>query len=221
MPLIRTPPCAVFFYFSNNGYNMTKALQLRRGTTAKNDNFTGLPGEITFDTKIKTLRVHDGETLGGFTVARADGGDLPGYFNIKDVPDEFWKNIFKKFQPEKKCTIMVKDFEGTFHSRVSEFGTFTRFPGKVIFANIALICVWEQDGYEPGDVVSAFGTDTTANPIPTIREVNYPEIGYYNGYDIYFRFEPGSLWISHKITGKTVPLDPTRWGQRLVVWLEI
>lgn len=44
---------------------MTRVLQLRRGTTAQNNNFTGLPGEITFDMDAKTVRIHDGETLGG------------------------------------------------------------------------------------------------------------------------------------------------------------
>lgn len=51
---------------------MTRVLQLRRGSTTQNDNFTGLPGEITMDTDAKTVRIHDGETLGGFALMRAD-----------------------------------------------------------------------------------------------------------------------------------------------------
>ena len=42
----------------------------RRGTTAQNDEFTGAEGEIVVDTQKHTLRVHDGETQGGFEMAR-------------------------------------------------------------------------------------------------------------------------------------------------------
>lgn len=48
----------------------------RRGTTAQNDAFTGAEGEIVVDTEKHTLRVHDGETQGGFEMARqSDVGD--------------------------------------------------------------------------------------------------------------------------------------------------
>lgn len=45
---------------------MTAALRLRGGTTAQNMAFTGLLREVTVDTTLKTLRVHDGVTPGGF-----------------------------------------------------------------------------------------------------------------------------------------------------------
>lgn len=41
----------------------------RRGTTAQNDAFTGAEGEVVVDTQKHTLRVHDGETQGGFEMA--------------------------------------------------------------------------------------------------------------------------------------------------------
>ena len=44
---------------------MSEQWQIRRGTTAENDGFTGAEGEITMDTQKKQLRVHDGTTLGG------------------------------------------------------------------------------------------------------------------------------------------------------------
>ena len=47
---------------------MAKRLQLRRGTTAQNDAFTGALGELTYDTDKKQLRVHDGSTVGGNAV---------------------------------------------------------------------------------------------------------------------------------------------------------
>lgn len=47
----------------------------RRGTTAQNDAFTGAEGEIVVDTQKHTLRVHDGETQGGFEMATQAGLD--------------------------------------------------------------------------------------------------------------------------------------------------
>ena len=44
--------------------------QIRRGSAAENDAFTGAIGEVTMDTTNKTLRVHDGTTLGGTILAR-------------------------------------------------------------------------------------------------------------------------------------------------------
>lgn len=49
---------------------MSRQIQIRRGTAAENDAFTGAIGEITMDTTNKTLRVHDGSTLGGTKLAK-------------------------------------------------------------------------------------------------------------------------------------------------------
>ena len=48
---------------------MSTQIQYRRGTGVQNDAFTGVLGEITVDTSNKTLRVHDGTTIGGSNVA--------------------------------------------------------------------------------------------------------------------------------------------------------
>lgn len=45
---------------------MAKQVQFRRGNTSANDAFTGAQGEITVNTDDYSLRVHDGETQGGF-----------------------------------------------------------------------------------------------------------------------------------------------------------
>ncbi len=44
---------------------MPTTLQFRRGTTSQNNSFTGSVGELTVDTDVDTLRVHDGSTAGG------------------------------------------------------------------------------------------------------------------------------------------------------------
>ena len=54
---------------------MSKQVQFRRGNSAEHKNFTGANGEVTVDTDLKTLRVHDGVTAGGSVLART--GDMP------------------------------------------------------------------------------------------------------------------------------------------------
>ena len=48
---------------------MAKRVQLRRGTTAQINAFTGAVGEVSVDTDKDVLVVHDGVTAGGFPVA--------------------------------------------------------------------------------------------------------------------------------------------------------
>ena len=55
---------------------MAKRVQRRRGTTAEHSGFTGAEGEVTVDTTIDTLVVHDGSTPGGHPVAKADGSNF-------------------------------------------------------------------------------------------------------------------------------------------------
>lgn len=58
---------------------MSRQIQIRRGTAAENNAFTGAIGEVTMDTTNKTLRVHDGETAGGTVLAKQS--------EIPTVPD--------------------------------------------------------------------------------------------------------------------------------------
>ena len=45
---------------------MAIQIQLRQGSASEHSTFTGAVGEVTVDTTNKTLRVHDGATVGGF-----------------------------------------------------------------------------------------------------------------------------------------------------------
>jgi len=56
---------------------LAKQLQLRKGTTTEHNTFTGAVGEVTVDTTNKTLRVHDGSTVGGTRLATLTGGLVP------------------------------------------------------------------------------------------------------------------------------------------------
>ncbi|MBD5391692.1 hypothetical protein HDR66_02705 [bacterium] len=56
---------------------MSRQVQLRRGTAAEHETFTGAPGEVTVDTTNNTLRVHDGATPGGHVVGTGTGTAMP------------------------------------------------------------------------------------------------------------------------------------------------
>lgn len=47
---------------------MPTVVQFRRGTTGQNNAFTGSVGELSVDTDLSTLRVHDGATAGGVEI---------------------------------------------------------------------------------------------------------------------------------------------------------
>ena len=52
---------------------MPTILQLRRGTTAENASYTGSVGELTVDTTLNKVILHDGSTAGGATVGNLQG----------------------------------------------------------------------------------------------------------------------------------------------------
>lgn len=62
---------------------MAVQLQLRSGTATEHNTFTGANGEVTVDTTNKTLRVHDGSTVGGTRLATLAGGLVP----VSQLPD--------------------------------------------------------------------------------------------------------------------------------------
>lgn len=57
-------------HIQNSGNN--RKLKIKRGTNTENNEYRGVCGEITMDTDEKTIRLHDGETVGGVAMARAD-----------------------------------------------------------------------------------------------------------------------------------------------------
>ena len=54
---------------------MSTQVQFRRGTTAEHSSFKGADGEVTVDTSIRTVVIHDAVTNGGFPLLRQDGSN--------------------------------------------------------------------------------------------------------------------------------------------------
>lgn len=59
---------------------MAIEVKFRRGTSVQHSSFTGANGEITVDTTNKTLRVHDGVTVGGTRIAKYS--EISNYSNV-------------------------------------------------------------------------------------------------------------------------------------------
>jgi hypothetical protein len=66
---------------------MTKEIKRRRGTTSDHGSFTGALGEITINTTTNTVVVHDGTTLGGHSLAKADASNinLSNQINVSEL----------------------------------------------------------------------------------------------------------------------------------------
>lgn len=188
---------------------MARVLQIRRGTTAQNDKFTGRPGEVTFDTDAKTLRVHDGATLGGFALARR-GYDNDA-FDINMVPDTFWTELFTRFMPTGPgFTIKDSIALPMIYDGILEY-TFTTITQPAIFARAALICNTAECGYAPGDTVWAFGIGNRTNPTPNTVLAD-------DGLHIILPMGTDTIWVSHKTTGQNTNITKANWSIKLTVW---
>ncbi len=54
---------------------MATQVQFRRGTTAEHSGFKGAAGEVTVDTSLQTVVIHDAIKAGGFPLLREDGSN--------------------------------------------------------------------------------------------------------------------------------------------------
>lgn len=185
---------------------MTRILQVRRGTSAQHNNFTGLAGEITFDSTNKTLRVHDGETLGGIALARKD--EIPqNNFDINNVSADFWTSLFSTYQTpalhqETSSLIALSN------STVIDYTFATN--SAPIFTDICVVCQTPEAGYSIDDEVRAFG----------IGNYPYPHVNtYVSGGALHARLFVGEqdFWVFHKTDGTPVNITNENWKIKITV----
>lgn len=184
---------------------MAKVLQIRRGTTAQNDNFTGLAGEVTMDTDTKTLRVHDGQTLGGFTLARSD--DIrENEFDITNVSDDFWSEKIAQYTPQvlDSIELPVIDNTGCIETCINTTNT-------PLFVQVVLMCKNDDAGYTAGDKVCAFGIGNRTNPQPNT---------YISDGQLFIRLFVAneSWWVSHRSSGITTNITDENWAFKFRVY---
>ena len=192
---------------------MTRILQIRRGTAAENDSFTGMAGEITMDTTNKTVRIHDGETLGGIALARADEleeATEEATFDINEVSADFWQTLFATYQTNairtKTSVSMTVANNVTFYD--DSFDDLTELP---LYARAFLVCQEADAGYTAGDETAAFGIGDYVSPAV------YTYIG---DYILHVRLFAGTqtFWIPHKTTGIKTNLTTSKWKLKIVVY---
>lgn len=191
---------------------MARVLQIRRGTAAQNDKFTGMPGELSFDTDAKTLRVHDGEMLGGYALMRADatnpGNAGAGNFDINSIPEEFWIAIVRKYAPAEFTVHTSREFLVSTSEYIEcIFNT----DARARFVQVALVCQTPQAGYVAGDECTAFGIGTYMSPL--MNTWNVPN-------ELHVRLAVGSqkFWVANKTTGVKTDITTDNWRIKFTVY---
>ena len=172
---------------------MARQIQIRRGTTLENDNFTGAIGEITMDTDAKTLRVHDGETVGGVALARADAEfDMSqiSYDNAHQlIGNRIW--ISEEVSLSSSANVVINHNLNLERPYIA-----TAIPYLKFYENIC--------GYSVGDIISQFGFATSAYT-PNNVLVSSSDYGHFLNIDTNTvtipRSQHSKLYIPNKITG--------------------
>lgn len=189
---------------------MSRVLQIRRGTTAQNDNFTGLTGEITYDTTAKTIRVHDGTTLGGVAMARADQIPTPSdSFDITTVPDTTWAEIVARVAPAPitvTTSTAITVSNTTYIHYIFDDVSTTPYMVRAV-----LVCQTAAAGYASGDEVSAFGIGDYACPIFDT---------YIDSAGFHARLAVGNqaFWVAHKTTGAKTDIVNSEWKLKFRIY---
>ena len=189
---------------------MSRVLQIRRGTTAQNDNFTGLAGEITFDTTAKTIRVHDGATLGGFALARADEIPDPATeFDITTVPDTTWTEIVARVAPAP-FTVSHSNQITVSNATIIEY-LFTGVSVAPYMIRASLVCQTAAAGYAVGDETFAFGIGAYATPLFNTHTDT-------NGLYVQMAVGNQAFWVAHKTTGAKTDIVNSDWKLKFHIY---
>jgi hypothetical protein len=117
---------------------MSRTIQLRRGTAAEHENFIGKVGEVTMDTTNKTLRVHDGKTVGGTPLAKQqelfNGLNNKLNIDLDNMSNTAKATLVSLCMPDYINQIWSDDYNPS--------GT------KITCVKDSLVIVWGKDQYE-------------------------------------------------------------------------
>ena len=115
---------------------MPTTIKFRRGTTTQNNAFTGASGEITVDTTLNTLRVHDSSTAGGHELLNTSSSQtfsnktvgshlLPTVDSTYDLGDSAkkWRDLYLSGSTIHLGSILLQDSGGKLVTKDSAGGT--------------------------------------------------------------------------------------------------
>ena len=180
---------------------MTRVLQIRRGTSAEHEKFVGMPGEITMDTDNKTIRLHDGETLGGTVIGGNSGQNTSG-FDIATVPQEFWEETVARYTPAPFTVIETPPV--SFRNNSSGLDYLIGGDDMPKFIHAVLVCKNDEAGYTSGDEVWCWGIGEHANPSPT-------PVSSAAGQRIRLMIDSGVFWVNQKVTCVKTNINDANW----------
>ena len=123
---------------------MPKQIQFRRGSANEHATFTGAIGEITVDTTNKTLRVHDGETVGGTALAKQSTLDNADYVTETQLPTA--ENNYTWFRKYKSGWIE----QGGYTTYANGTGCLITLPVEMDSAHYQITLTGEQDSRTAG-----------------------------------------------------------------------
>ncbi|MBQ3785512.1 MAG: hypothetical protein II843_03925 [Alphaproteobacteria bacterium] len=184
---------------------MTRILQVRRGSAAQNDNFTGMAGEITMDTTNKTLRIHDGETLGGFALARADA--VPNAFDINSISSDFWTALFSTYQTN---SIQIENSNLQPLTSTPYIDCTMEYNQIPKTAEAILVCQSPEAGYSIDDEVRAFGIGNYSNPHVNTYVSN-------DALHVRLYVNEQTFWVFHKTDATPTNITNANWKIKFTV----
>ena len=153
---------------------MSKQVQLRGGTTAEHENFIGAPREVTVDTDLNTLRVHDGQTPGGHDLAKAD--DVIGLRkDVQNMLDQFEVDLGTSHNHDDRYSKIGHNHDDIYAKKLKN--------GK----NLSTLTKNDYQGFAFDDGTDTNYIRTTKNGIIPYQSGGYSNIGtsswqFANGY---------------------------------------
>ena len=142
---------------------MPTILQLRRGTTAENAAYTGSVGELTVDTTLNKVILHDGSTAGGATV-----GNLQGNIQIGKTGDNEIDTSSGNLTIDSAGGTITLDDNVTISGNLTVSGTTTTVDSTTV--NIQNAFVFE------GATDDAFETTLTTVDPTADRTISLPNV---------------------------------------------
>ena len=153
---------------------MSKQVQLRGGTTAEHMDFIGAPREVTVDTDLNTLRVHDGQTPGGHDLAKAD--DVIGLRkDVQNMLDQFEVDLGTSHNHDDRYSKIGHNHDDIYARKLAN--------GK----NLSTLTKNDYQGFAFDDGTDTNYIRTTKNGIIPYQSGGYSNIGtstwqFANGY---------------------------------------